>query len=179
MLSKPYRIPELVEAAHRIGGAKNYHAETEGSIPTFEYFDSPIEIDGKQYNAHIRVKNTNMGDKYYGHTVSEVESIEIEAPTRTSVPDSRAVQLENTGASDGSNNASDITVPQAAPVVKPDAAISPGGVTPGGTGAAQAPGTSSQDGTTTATTSNPDTDQTAEVSPEPIPPRQQEPENGK
>ncbi len=44
---------------------------------------------------------------------------------------------------------------------------------------AQASGTSSQDGTTTATTSGTDTDQTAEASPELIPPRQQEPENGK
>ena len=44
---------------------------------------------------------------------------------------------------------------------------------------AQTPGTSSQAGTTTATTSDSDTDQTAEASPEPIPPRQQKPENGK
>ncbi len=45
--------------------------------------------------------------------------------------------------------------------------------------AAQASGTSSQAGTTTAATSGTDTDQTAEASPELTPPRQQEPENGK
>lgn len=43
------------------------------------------------YTAHIRVKNTNVGDKYYGHTVSEVDRIKIESPTRSSVPHNEAV----------------------------------------------------------------------------------------
>ena len=91
----------------------------------------------------------------------------------------KTVESAQDGVHGDSWSSSDITVPQAAQVVNPDAAIPPGSVTPGGTEAAQASGTSSQDGTTTAATSGTDTDQTAEVSPEPIPPRQQEPENGK
>lgn len=94
-----FHIPELVERAHKVSSAKNYHQEKAGSIPTFEYFDSPIQIDGKDYTAHIRVKNSLVGDKYYGHTVSEVEDIKIEPPTRTSSPETPAVQPENTGGS--------------------------------------------------------------------------------
>ncbi|MBQ9647304.1 MAG: hypothetical protein IJV43_02950 [Oscillospiraceae bacterium] len=77
--------------------AGNYHPETVDNIPTFEYYDCPIEIDGKEFNAHIRVKNTNVGDKYYGHTISEVVDIKIESPTRTSVSENRTAQLEKTG----------------------------------------------------------------------------------
>lgn len=92
-----FHIPELIERAHKVGDAYNYHPETAESIPTFEYYDSPIQIDGKDYTAHIRVKNSLVGDKYYGHTVSEVEDIKIEPPTRTSSPETPAVQPENTG----------------------------------------------------------------------------------
>ena len=90
-----FHIPELIENAHLINSAQNYHSEKAGSIPTFEYYNSPVQIDGVQYTAHIRVKNTNMGDKYYGHTISEIESIEIEPPARTSVPVDPAVQPVN------------------------------------------------------------------------------------
>jgi len=93
-----FHIPELIERAHRVTQAPNdNHRGTADSIPTYEYFDSPIEIDGKQYNAHIRVKNTLMGDKYYGHTISEIDDIQIENPTRTSASTMPAVQPENTG----------------------------------------------------------------------------------
>jgi len=95
-----FHIPELVTRATLVGQAENYHPETAGNIPTFEYYDSPIMIDGRQYNAHIRVKNTNVGDRYYGHTVSEVTDIEIEPSARTSVPENPAVQPVN--AIDGS-----------------------------------------------------------------------------
>lgn len=91
-----FHIPELIERGRKVAEAGNYHPETVDSIPTFEYYDSPIEIDGKQYNAHIRVKNTTVGDKYYGHTIGEVDDIKIEPPTRTSA---EAVQPEKTGGS--------------------------------------------------------------------------------
>lgn len=87
-----FHIPELIENAKKVGIANNYHEETAGSIPTYEYFDSPIMIEGIRYNAHIRVKNTNMGDKYYGHTISEVDEIKIEPSTRTSASENRMVQ---------------------------------------------------------------------------------------
>ena len=86
----------MIENGHKVAEAGNYHPQTANSIPTFEYYDSPIKIDGEQYNAHIRVKNTNVGDKYYGHTISEVEDIKIEPPTRTTA---EAVAPENTGGS--------------------------------------------------------------------------------
>lgn len=92
-----FHIPELIERAYKVGDSNNYHPETAEAIPTFEYYDSPIQIDGKEYTAHIRVKNSLVGDKYYGHTVSEVEDIKIEPPTRSSSPKSSAVHLENTG----------------------------------------------------------------------------------
>lgn len=90
-----FHIPDLIERAHKVGDANNYHVEKSDSIPTYEYYDSPIVIDGKPYSAHIRVKNTKMGDRYYGHTVSEIEDIEIEPSARTSVPESLAVQPVN------------------------------------------------------------------------------------
>ena len=81
-----FHIPELVERAHKVAYAKNEHVEQAESIPTYDYYDSPIEIDGINYMAHIRVRNTMMGDKYYGHTISEIEDIKIEPSARTSVP---------------------------------------------------------------------------------------------
>ncbi len=94
-----FHIPELIARAHKVGEADNYHPETAGSIPTFEYYDSAIQINGQPYNAHIRVKNTLIGDKYYGHTISEIEDIKIEPPTRTSDQKTPAVQPEKTGGS--------------------------------------------------------------------------------
>lgn len=107
-----FHIPELIERAHKTAIAENYHPETRGSIPAFEYYDSPIVIDKKLYTAHIRVKNTNVGDKYYGHTVSEVDDIKIEPPTRTSA---EADQPEKTGGSIGSFNAAENSLAGAAP----------------------------------------------------------------
>ena len=90
-----FHIPELIERAHKVSGADNFHEVQSDSIPTYEYYDSPITIDGKPYSAHIRVRNTRMGDRYYGHTVSEVEDIEIEPSARASVPEDPAVQPVN------------------------------------------------------------------------------------
>jgi len=115
-----FHIPELIERAHKVGDANNYHPETAGAIPTFEYYDSPIEIDGKSFNAHIRVKNTQIGDKYYGHTVSEIEDIKIEPPTRSSVPGNPVVHPENTG---GSMKSSARTSVPETPAVQPVNAI--------------------------------------------------------
>lgn len=86
-----FHIPELIERAVKTGEAANYHGDVNG-IPGYEYYDSPIRIDGKECMAHIRVRNTTVGDKYYGHTVSEVENIEIEPSTRASDPVQPAVQ---------------------------------------------------------------------------------------
>lgn len=110
-----YHIPELIQNAHKVTGANNYHAEQVQDIPTYEYFDSPIEIDGKDYTAHIRVRNTRSGDKYYGHTISEVENIEIE-PKAVRVPEldfSTAQPVDKTANSSNFNiSASDQNVNQ-------------------------------------------------------------------
>lgn len=111
-----FHIPELIERAHLVTNADNTHLEQAESIPTYDYYDSPIEIDGKNYMAHIRVRNTMMGDKYYGHTISEIDDIKIEPSARTSVPgETPAVQLVN--AIDGSIN----SIPQPGQEVNPEA----------------------------------------------------------
>ncbi|MBP1557265.1 MAG: hypothetical protein J6A76_05075, partial [Oscillospiraceae bacterium] len=89
-----FHVPELIENAIKVGEAGNYHTETKNQIVGHEYYDSPIEIDNKNYVAHIRVRNTKMGDKYYGHTLSEIEDIKIEPSART-FPEKSGVQLVN------------------------------------------------------------------------------------
>jgi hypothetical protein len=78
-----FHVPELIENAVKVSEAQNYHEEKRDQIPTYDYYDSPIDIGDKSYTAHIRVKNTTMGDKYYGHTVSEIDEIKIEPSART------------------------------------------------------------------------------------------------
>lgn len=95
-----FHIPELIQNATKVAEAGNYHTQAAESIPSYEYYDSPLTIDGANYMAHIRVRNTLVGDKYYGHTISQVESIEIEPSTRASVPDNPAVQSVNIDGSD-------------------------------------------------------------------------------
>lgn len=88
-----FHIPELIERAYITGDATNYHADKVSDIPTYEYYDSPIEIDGRSFTAHIRVRNTMSGDKYYGHTISEVDEIRIEpSSARTSADGTSTVQ---------------------------------------------------------------------------------------
>lgn len=106
--------------AVKVSEAGNYHEGQRQSIPTFEYYDSPIEIEGKPYMAHIRVRNTLMGDRYYGHTVSEIDGIEIEPSARTSDPVNPAVQPVN------AIDSSECKIEQGAEIVNPS----------GGTGAA-------------------------------------------
>lgn len=126
-----FHIPELIENAHLVGKAENYHEETVSSIPTYEYYDSPIKIDGGDFMAHIRVKNTLNGDKYYGHTVSEVDNIEIEPSART---DTETASKPVNAIDD---SISGPTVSQNSPVVKSDE-TSNAGTLPEGMGAASA-----------------------------------------
>lgn len=119
-----FHIPELIENAVKVGQASNYHGEIPG-IPSYEYYDSPISIDGAEYMAHIRVRNTTVGDKYYGHTVSLVDNIEIESLTRTSSANLQSVQPVNISdsisinsipQSDTNNNSNSAQIPVRNPV---------------------------------------------------------------
>ena len=79
-----FHVPELINNAIQVGEAPNLKGK-EG-INTYYYFDSPIEISGNDYTAHIRVRSTDMGNKYYGHTLSGVvDEIKIEPSARNSV----------------------------------------------------------------------------------------------
>ena len=122
-----FHIPELIEKAHLVDNANNYHPNQVDSIPTYDYYDSPFRIENKNYVAHIRVRNTNMGDRYYGHTVSVVEDIaveqiteqknnEIENAVRISVSEKPTVQPVN----DATNSISNPTVTQSARSVNGD-----------------------------------------------------------
>lgn len=91
-----FHIPELIQNAHKVGEAPNYHGDVPG-IPSYEYYDSAINIDGTDYLAHIRVRNTAVGDKYYGHTISMIDDIQIEPPTRASSANSQSVQSVKIG----------------------------------------------------------------------------------
>ncbi len=78
-----YVIPKLIETAYKVGEADNLKGKS--GIQGYEYFESKLLIDGNEYTAHIRIRNTDMGDKYYGHTLSAtVEEIEIEPSARIS-----------------------------------------------------------------------------------------------
>lgn len=83
-----FHIPELIENATYTGDAPNAHfekPEQQKNIKTYSYYESPIRIDNKNYMAYMRVRNTGMGSKYYGHTLAEiVDDIKIEPlETRT------------------------------------------------------------------------------------------------
>lgn len=98
-----FHIPELIEQAHKVSSANNYHTEKIADIPTYEYYDSPIMIDGANYTAHIRVRNTMSGDKYYGHTISEVDEIKIEPSSARTSSDSKSEVQPVNDAVDSSN----------------------------------------------------------------------------
>ena len=75
--STGYKIPELLSTAYKVGEAENLKPKS--GIKEYEYYENNVLIDGVDYKAHIRVRNTDMGDKYYGHTVSKfVDEIKIE-----------------------------------------------------------------------------------------------------
>lgn len=72
-----FKIPELIESAVKVGEAENQKGKT--GISGYEYYYNTININNKDFAVHIRVRNTDMGDKYYGHTISQnVVDIEIE-----------------------------------------------------------------------------------------------------
>lgn len=72
-----FKIPELIESAVKVGEAENQKGKT--GINGYEYYYNTININNKDFAVHIRVRNTDMGDKYYGHTISQnVVDIEIE-----------------------------------------------------------------------------------------------------
>lgn len=72
-----FKIPQLIESAVKVGEAENKKGKQ--GINGYEYYYNTIAVDGNEYAAHIRVRNTDMGDKYYGHTISKnVVDIEIE-----------------------------------------------------------------------------------------------------
>ena len=97
-----FNTPQLIENAVKTGQATNKKEETQSGVLGYEYYDSSFTIDDKPYTAHIRVRNTTNGDKYYGHTVSEVDNIEIEPKTRTRTTDVALQPVNNVPGSDAS-----------------------------------------------------------------------------
>lgn len=75
-----FHIPELVERGHRVNQAGDYKGRE--SITGYEYYESPISVNGADYMAYIRVRNTTSGDSYYGHTIGVVDDIKIEPSAR-------------------------------------------------------------------------------------------------
>lgn len=110
-LATGYKIPELIETAVKVNEADYY--KDKDNINGYEYYDNNITIDGKEYMAHIRVKNTNMGDKYYGHTISVVDNIEIEPLARTHAENSASQPVHAVGSINNS-------IPQPDPTVNPE-----------------------------------------------------------
>ncbi len=81
-LASGYVIPQLIETAEKIGEAVDN--KKRDNISGYEYYYNTFSIDGQPYSAHIRIRNTRMGDKYYGHTISrDISNIEIEPLART------------------------------------------------------------------------------------------------
>ena len=95
-----FKIPELIESAVKVGEAENQKGKT--GINGYEYYYNTININNKDFAVHIRVRNTDMGDKYYGHTISQkVVDIEIEPLAWNS--DKKSVHSINAFGSDNTN----------------------------------------------------------------------------
>lgn len=95
-----FKIPELIESAVKVGEAENQKGKT--GINGYEYYYNTININNKDFAVHIRVRNTDMGDKYYGHTISQkVVDIEIEPLAWNS--DKKSVHPINAFGSDNIN----------------------------------------------------------------------------
>ncbi len=95
-----FKIPELIESAVKIGEAENKKGKS--GINGYEYYNNLININGKDFAVHIRVRNTDMGDKYYGHTISQnVEDIKIEPLAWNS--DKKSVHSINASSSNTNN----------------------------------------------------------------------------
>jgi len=123
-----FHVPQLIENALFLDAASNYHPETANDFPTFSYYESPISVDGESYMAHIRVKNTSMGDRYYGHTLSEIDEIKIEPSARSALVDKPPATLVHAnedstvigaGTQDVSTPASVTNIPQSPTSVNP------------------------------------------------------------
>ncbi|MEG1753361.1 MAG: hypothetical protein RR234_05550, partial [Christensenella sp.] len=81
-----FHVPELIENAEYV--ASEPYTKGKQNINGYTYYDSPISIGGEDYVAHIRVRDTSMGRKYYGHTISGemagiIDGIKIEPSARS------------------------------------------------------------------------------------------------
>lgn len=94
-----FHTPELIENAKFVDAAP--YLKSKGNIYAYTYFDSPISIGDKDFVAHIRVRGTNMGQKYYGHTLSGVvDDIKIEPLARTLTNDLARQPVQSLGSND-------------------------------------------------------------------------------
>ncbi len=85
--------------AKKVGEADN-KKEKDG-IKSYEYYENEVIVDSKKYKAHIRVRNTDMGDKYYGHTISrDIDEIKIEPLAWNSDAEDATVHSINASSSD-------------------------------------------------------------------------------
>lgn len=82
-------LPEILKAARFTHHGKNVHSERKNA-PKFEYYECPLEIDEKGYNAIISIKIVveNIGDRriYYHHYLDELKNQTV---LNSSVPTER------------------------------------------------------------------------------------------
>lgn len=92
-----FHVPELLENAY---GAvyKKYnksYGKAKENISGYTYMKSNINIDGVSYTAHIRVRNSNNDNRYYGHTLSGIiDDIKIEPLSKDSLSTSPINAIE-------------------------------------------------------------------------------------
>ncbi|MEG0764339.1 MAG: hypothetical protein RR424_11010, partial [Oscillospiraceae bacterium] len=95
-----FHVPELIENAEYVASAP--YTKDKQNINEYTYYDSPISIGGEDYVAHIRVRATDMGQKYYGHTISSemagiIDGIKIEPSARSSIDKSMLHPVKSLG----------------------------------------------------------------------------------
>ncbi|MBO4706872.1 MAG: hypothetical protein J5647_14125 [Spirochaetaceae bacterium] len=80
-------LTEILQSARLTHTSKNTHSERKNA-PTFEYYECPIEIDEKGFNAvtSIKVVIENVGDRriYYHHYLGDLKNqtaLNSSAPT--------------------------------------------------------------------------------------------------
>ena len=82
-------LPEILKAAKFTHQGNNVHSERKNA-PKFEYYECPLEIDEKGYNAIISIKIVveNVGDRriYYHHYLDELKNQTV---LNSSVPTER------------------------------------------------------------------------------------------
>ena len=81
-------LTEILKAARLTHSSDNNHS-TLKNAPKFEYYECPIEIDEKDFNAVVSIKiivaNTNNRRIYYHHYLDELKSktaLNSSAPTQ-------------------------------------------------------------------------------------------------